>query len=47
MSGMPLQDLLTAWQQPFASADPSQGGCANLPPKPHTRQQQQHQRLRV
>jgi len=35
VEGMPLDDLLSAWQMPFASTDPAQGGCADLPPKPH------------
>ena len=33
VAGMPLQDLITAWDLPFASSDPSQGGCPALQPQ--------------
>ena len=32
ITGMPIADLLTAWDLPFASTDPSQGGCPALKP---------------
>lgn len=31
VSGMPLNDLIAAWDAPFASDDPSKGGCPSLP----------------
>lgn len=30
-SGIPVSDLLNAWDMPFASEDPSQGGCPSMP----------------
>jgi hypothetical protein len=30
-SGIPVADLLNAWSLPFASEDPSKGGCPALP----------------
>ena len=32
VTGMPLSDLVAAWDLPFASSDPSKGGCAALAP---------------
>ena len=32
VTGMPIEDLITAWDLPFASEDPSQGGCARVQP---------------
>jgi len=32
VTGMPLQDLVTAWDLPFASSDPAHGGCPPLQP---------------
>lgn len=31
VAGMPLDDLIAAWDRPFASDDASQGGCPGLP----------------
>eukprot|EP00040_Diaphanoeca_grandis_P015248 m.77569 g.77569 ORF g.77569 m.77569 type:complete len:329 (+) comp25027_c0_seq1:92-1078(+) len=31
VTGMPLDDLLTAWDRPFVSEDPTLGGCPALP----------------
>lgn len=32
VTGMPLADLVAAWNVPFASSDPTKGGCAALAP---------------
>ena len=29
--GMPMEDLDNAWRAPFASDDPSKGGCPEIP----------------
>ena len=36
VTGMPLSDLLDAWDRPFASEDPAAGGCPPLPHPPLT-----------
>ena len=32
VTGMPLADLIAAWNVPFSSSDPTKGGCAALTP---------------
>jgi hypothetical protein len=34
VTGMDLEDLVAAWQAPFASTDPSRSGCPPLPTGP-------------
>ena len=31
IGGMPISELLGAWDAPFASDDPEKGGCAAIP----------------
>ena len=32
VTGMPIEDLVTAWELPFASDDPTKKGCPGLKP---------------